>query len=195
MIEINLLPEQMRSQSSKGMAAGGLNMLLLLVPLVAGILVVLHLFSGVIYLTRSSRLAAQRKQWQVLEPQRQTLAALKNSFASFSLEEGIIRSLLSESVSWSLVLNKLSRNLPPEMWFEEITIKPQKLTLSGSVVNLGKDELDTVNRFIGNLKADAEFMAVFSSFEPGPISRRVSGAYTVADFILYLHVKEAKAKK
>jgi len=182
MIEINLSPEEARSKKTKFDIQA--NYLLYIIPPVIFILVLTHAYLLVMFLAKSHRARALDKKWASLEPERKTLAALSSEYNVLSQNSLAIQGVTSRRVLWAEKLNKLSLNLPPGVWFNEISISNINFKLNGSVVSLQKGEINLINKFLDSLKNDANFSGAISDLELGPMQRRALGTYEVVDFVL-----------
>ena len=119
MIEINLLPEELRlkRQSSK---PSQLDNLVYLIPVILFVVVVVHMYLGMIFLTRSKVLAGLESTWHKLEPKRVEVLGLKSEINSESTDAQMVQSYLAKRVPLAPKLNKLSLDLPPGIWFNSI---------------------------------------------------------------------------
>ncbi|MCK9595385.1 MAG: PilN domain-containing protein [Candidatus Omnitrophica bacterium] len=188
MIEINLLPDEMKAKGSG--SNGQLDQFLYLIPLLAGALILAHAYLGLVQFTRSLSLSSLNKKWSVLAPQREKITAVKNAGESASRQEDLIRGLGAKSVDWARLQNKLSLDLPNGVWFNEISLSAKELTIRGTVVSLEKNEVDLINKFMSNLKQDRDIIGDFKSLELSSVQRKNIGTFEVADFILVAALKE-----
>jgi len=187
MIEINLLPEELKVKRNKSF--GQKQYLIYLAPLFAGILIFMHLYLGMLGFSRSLRLNSLNKKWVALEPQRRKIASLKGQ-SEFSFQENnIIQELVKKSVVWSKNLNKMSLNLPSGIWFNEVSISSKELLIRATVVSLEKNEVDLINRYMFNLKNDSDFINDFNNLDLGAMQRKTMGSFEVVDFILTAPLK------
>ncbi len=184
MIEINLLPEELKTKT----AAKKINLepkhILYFVPVIFGILVIAHIYLALINIKNSYQLRALNNQWQKLAPQRQILETAKQEYDVLSADAAVIRQLANLRINWAEKLNKLSLNLPPGIWFSEISLTDKNFILKGSVVSLQKEEMGLINRLLNNLKNDAGFFRDFTNLDLSSAQRRVIGGYDTVDFII-----------
>jgi len=180
MIEINLLPEELKTRAQKKAAEP--DKYLFLIPLFFGLLLLLHLTFGLMQVSRALRLQVLKRQWSMLSPEIKKLEGFKKEFESYSLDGKIREELLAKNTKWSEKLNKLSLDLVPGVWFNEIAVGKKDILIKGSVVSLEKKEVDLINRFMSNLKSDAEFMKDFLSLDLGSVQKKKIGTFDVVDF-------------
>lgn len=191
MIEINLLPEELKAKpkSQKAIVDIKTEYFLYLIPLILCILICVHIFLAGLTFTKNSQLCRLNNKWNSLEPQRKILEGFNKEYAITSEDALIIKQLIERRISWSEKLNKLSLLLPSGIWFNDISISPKDLTLSGSVVSLQKEEMNLIKKLIDNLKNDASFFKDFTNLELGSMQRKTIGGYDVLDFILVAILK------
>jgi len=171
-------------------SAGQPDYLLYLIPLLAGVIILVHGYLGLTQFTRSVTLSSLNKKWSVLAPQREKITALKSAGESASKQESLIRDLGAKSIGWAKLQNKLSLNLPNGVWFNEISLNPRELVIRGTVVSLEKNEVDLINKFLFNLKQDPDFIGNFKGLELSSVQRKTIVTFEVADFVLTSALKE-----
>lgn len=186
MIEINLLPDEIKVKSK---AASRADPASFIAPIVIGLLAVLvlsHAALGVFSFVRNF-------QSQGLKKETKELGAQKNEYISKGLagfpDLKTIDGLLKRRIDWAKKLNALSRNLPPGIWFNELQISAKELVINGSVVSLKKEEMALLNNFMQALQKDPGFFDDFSSISLGPVQRRRIASYAVMDFTLNCTLK------
>jgi Tfp pilus assembly protein PilN len=183
MIEINLLPEEIKAKKVSSQPTPFDNLVYLL-PVVLVIVLITHMYLGIVYATRSQVLAGFEKRWRTMEPQRQEVMGMKSELDASSSETRIVQAYTAKRVLLAPKLNRLSLNLPPGVWFNNIEFGRKDLIVKGSVVSLKSDEIDMINTFLEDLKKDRDFNNDFSSVEVGALQRRTVGSYDVVDFVL-----------
>ena len=194
MIEINLLPEELRIKvkiRSPERVAEKVNigskqdqLFIYAIPVLVGLLVLVHLYFTAVIMVKDAKLVSLNRKWVQLEPQKKSLDEFNKEVSVISQDAGITQILTSRRVLWSQKLNELSLNLPSGVWFNEISINDKTMTIQGSVISLEKEEVSLINKLLVNLKADAEFSKNFSGFELSSVQKRSIETYDVADFIL-----------
>ena len=192
MIEINLLPEELRNrvvkpvkaQSVRVGAKPGLHQLILLIPLIFALLIMVHIVIVFLGVTRSSELNALKGKWEIMSTERKTLEDFNNEHTLYSGDSKDIQKLLNERIDWAEKLNRLSLILPSGIWFEAISVSGKAFSLHGKVVSLNKDEVSLLRNFIDDLKNRPNFIKNFDSLELSSIQKEAIGGYEVADFNL-----------
>jgi len=192
MIEINLLPEELRNKVIKVnkpetvSATAGLEPkhFLLIIPLIFAFLICAQLITGLTGIVRFSRLSILNARWKSLEPERKALAEFNDKYNFVSGDTQAIQQLIRDRIIWSEKLNKLSLYLPSGVWFEELSVNSKELVLKGAVLSLNKEELNLINQFISKLKSDPVFFKDFNTLELTSAQKNTLGSYDITDFTL-----------
>lgn len=196
MIEINLLPEEQRTKPKKAVVAAGQGMdptyLVYIVPIVIAVLLVVHIYLGYSSFNQQGRFSKLNKEWAGLEGQRQKIGSFKAESESSSQDAQIIDELVNKSVHWSQKLNLLSLNLPPGLWFNQITINRKSLEIKASVFSLESNGVDLINKFLFSLKSEKDFFKDFLNLEAGNMQTKKIGSYEVMDFTITGALKSVK---
>jgi Tfp pilus assembly protein PilN len=187
MIEINLLPQELKSKAKKtGVDYTYLTFAACI--LIFAIVILLHLclflFTGI----RSYQVGRINSKLHKLEPQREAVQDFKAGYDMAAQDAATVRQLAAQRIIWSEKLNKLSLNITYGIWFNEISVSPEgNFSLSGSVVSLETSKvgsINLINKFIDNLKKDSGFFKDFDKLEPPSTKTRMVGEYDIRDFTL-----------
>lgn len=184
MIEINLLPEELKIKKEKAAKAIKSRQVLYFIPLIFLVLIITHAYLISSLVVKSLQLRALNNKWQQLQPQKKKLEDFKGEYQTLSQDDNTIKQFTSQRIIWSAKLNKLSLNLPPGTWFREISVNGKNFALRGSVVSLQKEEMDLINKFIDNLKKDRDYINDFNNLELTSVQTKIIGGYDVTDFVL-----------
>lgn len=194
MIEINLLPEELRVKTKEkapeqvnltgGTSFNQDQLFIYAIPVLLVLLVLVHFYFAMITMSKNGRLLSLNRKWMDLAPQKKELDEFSQESSSVSQDAGFTQLLLKQRVLWAQKLNDLSLNLPAGVWFNDISFSKQNITIQGSVVSLKMEELSLINKLIDSLKADNEFFKDLASIELSNVQKRAVGSYEVADFVL-----------
>ncbi len=192
MIEINLLPEELRNRVIKpvkqdngiGLAKPGLQLLILAIPLVFVLLALIHIYFIFAGISSSVRLGLLKANWEKSSVERKAVEDFNAEHSLVSGDAQEIQKLLSERVNWSEKLNKLSLSLPAGVWLEFVSGSGKEFYLKGKAVSLDKTEVSLIRNYIEEIKAKPEFMKNFNSLDLTSIQKSSIGVYEVADFSL-----------
>lgn len=193
MIEINLLPEELRvkvraknPEQVSVKSSLGFNqdqLFIYAIPVLLGIFVLAHLYFAAAVIFKNGKLVSLNRKWLAMEPQKKTFDEFNKEFSAVYQEAGITQVLNNQRVLWAQKLNKLSLNLPAGVWFNDITVNSKNITIQGSVVSLEREEVGLIHKLLDNLKADTAFSKDFSGFELSNVQKRNIEGYDVADFV------------
>jgi len=194
MIEINLLPEELRVKTriknveheagAKPAAFSQDQLFIYAIPAILGLFILLHFYFAVIAISKNSQLVSLNRKWLNLAAQKKAVDEFNSEFSSNLQDTSVLAQLNRQKIAWSQKLNKLSLNLPSGVWFNEITINAKDIIIQGSVVSLQMEEVGLINKLLENLKSDSEFSKDIAFFELSNVQKRNVGGYEVADFIL-----------
>ena len=196
MIEINLLPEELRVKTKEKppeevtvtkVTIPGFNqdkVFIFAIPALLLVFIMMHVYFMAIGMSNNRKLAVLNKKWKTLEPQKKTLDEFNLRFSSATQDVSFIKLLTGQRVLWAQKLNKLSLDLPGGVWFNDFSLIKQGVIIQGSVVSLQKEELALINKFFINLKEDNEFFKDFANFELSSVQKKTVGSYDVADFVI-----------
>jgi hypothetical protein len=193
MIEINLIPEELRSRGLKPVKTAvngnlakqpGPQALILLIPVIFAVLIIAHIYLIFLGLTRSVHLNVLKARWENSLPQRKALEEFDAEHSLVSAGAKETQRLISERINWSEALNKLSLSLPAGIWLESISISGKEFYLRGKAVSLDKTEVSLIRNYVDGIKKQPNFMKNFNSLEITSIQKGAIGAYEVTDFSL-----------
>ncbi|MDD5566093.1 MAG: PilN domain-containing protein [Candidatus Omnitrophica bacterium] len=190
MIEINLLPEELKAKARKVQASEKFQYIVYGILAVCALFIVLHVFFGVMTIAKGVRLNSLKAQGKKLQPQLKALEDFRKENKELSAEEKNMQDLVAKRISWAEKLNFLSRDLTVGTWFKELSVNPKELTIKGAAVSLEKQELRLLDKFIENLKKDERFFKDFTSIELKSVTRELVGNYEVVDFTLVVPARE-----
>lgn len=194
MIEINLLPEELRKKEGlrlpKEFYIIGVGVL--------SFLIVLHATTGMIIKWKRYRVVKLTQRWAKLAPLRKSVDVIRQETADLDKRAGGIDRLMVRRFLWSEKLNQLSNLVIPGIWIRTLSLNPSPpsknlpltLNLKGSVVSRQGEEMAIVGKFITNLKNDRDFSGDFKNIELKSIQRRGIRGTEVMDFVLVCHFKE-----
>jgi len=189
MIEINLLPQELKRKPKKP----GIDLespeTLYFIPLVFGVLIAMHILLGLFFIFKNVQLGILNNNWKKLESQTKALKEFRSESAQLSEDARALQEITSHSIRWAAKLNRLSLDLPSGIWFRYLTVNALNLDIRASVFALQKKELAAVNKFMDNLKQDKDFFGDFTKLELGTIERKTLGGYEIAEFTLTAALK------
>jgi len=198
MIEINLLPEELRQKEHHKVAAAPFDLKKLdpnilgigAIIFAIGLLLTAHLYLGAAAILKSASLKRADVRWKRMEADRKVLEVFKKNYAFLFNDQDNISGLINNRLLWSKKLNTLSLLLSSGMWFKELLLNGVELSIKGSVVSFTKEEMNLINKYIDSLKSDQDFMKDFSSVALGGVERKQIAGFEIFDFTLTLSGKK-----
>ena len=186
MIEINLLPEELKKKPSpfsafSKMDMSGLdikNIPVLKIVIGIGIAVIgiqLVLFS--IGMIASSQLSSVSKKLNDMLPQKKVADALKAQVADINKRSAAIDELMLKRFSWAKKLNELSDCVTPGIWFSELYYDerpipgknnkslPGALVVSGYASGTGEQGASLIGKFIKTMQDNKSFYSDFEKID------------------------------
>ena len=110
--------------------------------------------------------------------------------AAFSQDAIVLQQLSNQRINWAEKLNKLSLNLPPGVWFTDLSVTQKDFILKGSVIALQKEEMSLIHKLLSGLQNDPGFIGDFYNLELASVQNRAVGGYEVSDFTLVGAIKK-----
>ncbi len=183
MIEINLLPEELKAKVKKPPVDNQPDYMPFIGIALAGLIILVNLVLGVNSLVKSVQVKSLSAKWKKMLPQQKVAEEFKRGFISNPEDTAIISQLLAQKISWPRKLNELCLSLPNGVWFNNLALNDKVFALSCTVISLQKDEMSRINKFIDNLRQNKNFSKDFKKLEIGAVQRKVIGSYDVVDFV------------
>ena len=183
MIEINLLPENLRKKReiSVGVsweAVRNAALVLLAVFILFQALLQLFIFIDIF------RLQQLNKTYLIISPQKKEIDDLKEKIEKYKLLENMFSRLLSQRLVMSDNLNVISDVLTGGVWLSELSLSRNSIEIQGSCISPSAQELSQINKFLGALKENKKISQGLSSLELISVQRRKMGKFEVVDFVI-----------
>jgi hypothetical protein len=199
MIDINLIPANLRSDGSGNTNAVTINLPKeVLIGVASGLvllLVTVHLIFGLIWLGGMARLGGYKIVWQSVLPDRILLDAIYKESAALRKKIGMISDMTTKKeVLWAPKFNAISDDLPKGLWIRKMVLDKTGLTMEGSVVSKNQNEIKNIGIFLAALKQNDAFIKGFSSLEVNSIQRDKNNTVEVTDFTVMAKLIETAPK-
>jgi Tfp pilus assembly protein PilN len=188
MLEINLLPEEMKKKVSPfaqlNFPIFNLQKLpvLSIAAVFAGILVVVQVLVIVMSIYSKVTLNTLTKKYDAIAPKKREADLLKAKSDAITKRVGAIDELMGKRFSWAKKLSALSDSMAPGIWLNEMdyderpgtdikTAKgktssmPGRLLMNGFAAGSGEQGITLVGKFIKSLKENEAFYSDFSDIE------------------------------
>jgi len=194
MIEINLLPEEIRKQRGPSFKldiemmgkvkflAGGL---------VLGVLIFLILILSIGSSLRKKQAMRLVLEEQNISAQRSDAEALNKELSVLKAKMRVLGQLTSREFLWAQKLNELSNMALPGIWFTRIhTGSEQRFIIEGSVISKKEKAMASVGKFMKNIREDRTFFRDFRGIKLENIQRKTIDKRDVVDFRIALYFKK-----
>ena len=194
MIEINLLPEELKSKTQK--TGFGQSYIFLGIPLIIFILLFIQLILLVRYSAKVHSLSVLNGKWVALAPKVKMVEDLKKSSGTAAADSQAAK-LVSQRIDWSEKLYLLSKYLPNGICFTSLSLVEKEFILKGSVISLQKEEMNLINKFLTDVSKDKNFIGDFGSLELSSVQESQKSSFEIVDFVLsgVLKSKDQKQKR
>ena len=191
MIEVNLLPPELRKKEPKFKIAVPKETLYLVGGTIAAVLILIHAILIVSLIAKKVGYANLNRKWQQIKPEKSRIDGLKKEQKTISDKIKAIDKLTKKGrISWAKKLNIINDVLPQGVWLRRVEFTGTELKIDGSAVSLKGEEITLVNRFTSALKNNKDFYSDFQDMQIGSIKRRQIKNMEVADFVLTAKLKE-----
>jgi len=189
MIQINLLPEELKVKAKKFTFDLQTKQIINYIFIFFGILIIIHFYLFGLFLFKNLQLKILNNKWTNLGPQRKIWEEFDKQKQAINEDIQFLQRISQKRINWGQKLNRLSLDLTSGIWFREINLNAKKLTLYGSILSLEKKEMFLIDKFIDALKKDTDFFKDFERIELSSVQTRVVGGYEITDFVLVISLK------
>ncbi|NQU95404.1 MAG: PilN domain-containing protein [Candidatus Omnitrophica bacterium] len=215
MIELNLLPEELKKKK-KRIELPEIPFIPISIALIAALVVIQLLLSGWIAATKS-QISSLEKTWKDLAPKKTEFESIKKKISAITGKAQTIEYLIDKRVSWARFLNELSDSVTSNVWLTGLsyseksgvpvtrasskiktksspnpktkTRRERTLTISGSASGRGEEATAYIARFIQSLKDNGDFFKNFNDIELVSIKQDSVADQNVMDFNLACRFK------
>jgi len=179
MIEINLLPKELRRKKKVTQQAAIEMPKIPVVPIgfgIVAVLVVVHLLFMAITISNKAKLSKLEKNWTNLEPQRKQTEKIAKEIAALTQKDLAISKIAKGSLSWTKLLSGLNKAVIPNVWLSGFDLKinePTKkvkeytvnFTITGYALGASEQATALVGKFISSLERINDFSEYFDIIE------------------------------
>jgi Tfp pilus assembly protein PilN len=196
MIEINLVPPDLRKKKKKRILPAGFNIPLEVVIGIGGgvlvLLVCLDVFLVFLNIKKIAQHKDFKKQWEEVLPAKENVDSIISQMRDFKVKEEALAKMTNndQGIVWAKKLNILSDSLPRGVWLNKVSVAEDIFFISGSAISRQKREMISVHSFAANLKKEKIFLEGFRGFELGSIERRNVSSTEIADFLITIKIAE-----
>jgi len=191
MIEINLLPEELRKKKSepsfnlnieqeklKFLAGGG----------AVGLLILIVIFFAAGSFIRNAQIKNLMAKEKGVAVKLSQIDSVNKEIAVLKIKMSVIGQITKRSFLWSEKLNQLSDLLLPGIWFTHVYRDAEnRLIIEGSVVSKSEEAMAFVGKLMKNLKDDQQFFKDFNNIKLESVQRKNKEERDIVDFKIALY--------
>ena len=194
MIEINLVPPELR-RKKKSSFLGGFNIPLeVVVGSAGGVILLLVAVHFILLLTNISKIGEHKKlksSWEEISPDKVEVDGVISELRQLQTKESnLVKMMEGKRVIWSRKMNLLSDALPKGVWLRKVALSEGVFFIEGSAISKQKREMIGVHNFAANLKKNDEFLEDMDELDLGSIQMRKISTVDVANFLITTRLKE-----
>ena len=198
MIEINLLPPQLRK---KRKTANFVSQSIVLpretvIALVGGVLFFLLFIHSVLQFViaiKFVQIKRYERQLTKIAPEKASADRVVQELRTLQGKVKSIENVAGErKILWAKKLNQISDAVPRGVWLTRLTFQDGVLILQGSAVSKSKNEMSSVHAFTSNLKNQSGFTDYLTNIELGLIKSRKINTTQIADFTITADVQQVR---
>ena len=191
MIEINLLPAEMRRQKKiyfKFDLADIARVKFLAGGIFAGAMALLVIIPALGANIRKHQILALLEKEKNIMPQKTSVEAINSEIAVLKVKLNALDDITKRRFLWSRKLNELSDLVLPGIWFNRIGAElDNNLTIEGSVISKNEEAMASVGKFIKNIKDAKLFFGDFSDIKLESVQRKNIDKRDVVEFKIVLY--------
>ena len=191
MIEINLLPEELRKKKSEpafnlSIEAEKLKFLAIGGTIGILILIVIALFLG--SFIRKAQINSLLAREKIFSDRFSRADSINKEIAVLKAKMAVLDQLTKRKFLWTEKLNQLSDLTLPGIWFTHVyTDSENKLIIEGSVISKSEEAMAFVGKFMKNIKDDQQFFKDFKNIRLESVQRENKEERDVVNFKISLY--------
>ncbi len=207
MIEINLLPEELRKREKVKLDLPEIPVFKILsVILVVVVSAQILLSAFAVY--QMTTFVGLKKKLETLTKENREISVRKAETVAMAVQLKEIQALTERKFLWSVLLNDLSDSMTKGVWLRSLSVttfaaddtgsrkkentpKKRTLNLEGSVIGSGQ-ETAIIGKFIKQLKESPRFGELFDDIKLSAINQKKIKDFDVYDFVLIGIFKKEK---
>ena len=187
MIQINLLPDELKKKKRKAFDWKKFPLLPILMTIFLGVVFFHFLIIGVTVLTGMQRSRIQA-EWKKFEPEKNKFDKLKQDVAELNNIVHVVEALTEYRILWAKVLNELSDSVPSNVWLSSLYFDERGdlslLVLEGYASSASEEGASYVARFIKLLEDNSVINMLCSEIELGSMKQSLIDGKEVMYFTL-----------
>ncbi len=194
MIDINLVPENLRKRRKGKSALTGVNIPLEVVIGSAGglflILVIVHIFLLFVITAKIGKKKTLVEEENQIGPAKIKVEAVINEIRTLQARQKSLNEVIGkDNILWAQKFNIISNLLNQGVWIKKISFNDEEMFIQGSAISKKGHEMESVHSYASLLKKDKDFMKGFKDVSLGSIQMRKIKNVEIADFLINVKIK------
>jgi len=191
MIEINLLPEELRKKRSE--PAFNLNidaekLKFLAIGGAAGILILIVIMLSLGSFIMKSRINSLLAKEKNFSDRLSRADAVNKEITVLKAKMIVLGQITNRKFLWAEKLNQLSDLVLPGIWFTHVyTDSENRLIIEGSVISKSEEAMAFVGKFMKSVKDDRQFFRDFKNIKLESVQRKNKEERDMVDFKIALY--------
>ena len=194
MIELNLLPEQLKIKKKQKIEWAELP----IIPVIVWVVILtigVHALSILFVEMNRGSMKTLKKEWENYSPKKKEMEELTKKLNSINAKVTSIEELKKSRIVWAKKMNNISDSMLPSVWLSSFSLKAgiqtkPTLFLEGYVTGVSEEGTASVGRFINALKHNEEFFSGLEDIELEDMRRSLIEKKEVMKFRLSIPLKE-----
>ena len=191
MIEINLLPEEMRKTKANNPFKLDLEMdkvKFLAGGVAIGVLVLLTIIPLAGSSVRKKQIMNLVRKEALIGPQSLKVQAVEKELSILKAKMAVLDEIARRKFSLAMKLNELSDMVLPGIWFTSISEDSDEgVKIEGSVISKKEKAMASVGKFINDIRGHASFFKDFTDIKLESVQRKSVDGRDVVDFKIVLY--------
>lgn len=202
MIEINLLPPDLRVKKKEPFKLPSLP----IIPIVAGavgVLVVIQILMLLFIQVKGVSSNSLKKKIALISSANKEAINIDNSLREIASKADVIDKLTNSRFNLARKLNDLSDSMVSGIWLRTIDVKKGEAigepgilrelwVLEGSSLVSGKSQEAPIGKFVNSLKENTSFSSDFGEIELAKVERKKVQNTEIMNFVIICHFKKGK---
>ena len=194
MIELNLLPEQLKVKKKQKIEWAELP----IIPVIVWVVILtigIHALSILFVEMNRGSMKTLKKEWENYAPKKKEMEELTKELSSINAKVSSIEELEESRIVWARKMNNINDSMLPSIWLSSFSLKTggntkTTLFLEGFATGVSEEGTASVGRFINSLKHNEEFFSGLEDIELEDMRRSVVEKKEVMKFRLSIPLKE-----
>lgn len=184
MIEINLLPVELRKKQKKVTLKIPKEFIVVLSLGFLAVFLLFHLLLQAVIVIKSVQLKGLNKSWVSIQPQKKQIDELKEQINKLKVSDDAVFQVAAQRLINVTELNIISDSLSKGVWLTELSLSRENIDIKGSCVSASAQELSQIGKFLAALKSHKKMTDYFPYLELVYVQRSKISAIEIIDFVI-----------